>query len=122
MGEAARQQDQSESNRADEDWGPEEPRATPDIDSWPPAQRKAYFEEIGQLQARDAGSILVSDMLAKRGLSLSAYEKANGISKKVLSELINLKSVNGPFLATLFSVAAATDFDIELTLKDKRED
>lgn len=108
-----------------EDWSQPEVEDDTDrtltYDHMPPEDKKALHDSVGQTLARQEGAALLLEMIRKRDLTLAQIQDSFGYAPKVLSELTNQKSVGGPKLATLISVADALGFDVDIHLVDRTE-
>lgn len=102
------------------DWTVPSDPAPSVLDQATPEELKQFFTDLGQGLARGAGGQVVAEMLHRRGWSLRGFAAAYGFTPKVLSEVINGKSTEGPKLATLMAIAEACDFDLGITLHDRK--
>ncbi len=106
----------------EEDWTQPAEAGPSALEGLSPKELRAFYTEIGQELAKAEAGQMVRNMLARRGYSLNGFHQEFGFPKKVLSEIINGKSKGGPRLATVFAVAEACAFDVEITFRERYDD
>lgn len=109
-------------SEAEPDWMPQEGVDYSDAEiyeSMQPGERKALHDEVGRVLAKQVGAALIGQMIADRDLTLASIQKDYGFASKVLSQLVNARSKDGPNLATIYAIADALDFDVEIELVDR---
>lgn len=81
-----------------------------------PAERHALYTEMGKELARILAGRAVAQMIAGSGMSARAIGAEHGFNHESLSRQANGQSKTGPTLYTLFALAEALGYDLDLTL------